>query len=115
MVLRDDDLYMVFGSPGSDGQTQTMLQVLNNIHLFGMTPQEAVDAPRYRSYGDGTLLLDAGIGEAVRAGLARHGHRVRVQPVPSAELGGAQVIMVLRSGAKMVGADHRREAFGIAW
>ncbi|HEX6558514.1 MAG TPA: gamma-glutamyltransferase [Longimicrobiales bacterium] len=115
MVLRGDQLYMVFGSPGSDGQTQTMVQVLNNITLFGMTPQEAVDAPRYRSYADGTLLVDAGIAADVRAGLAQRGHNVKVQERPSAELGGAQVILILPSGAKMVGADHRREAFGIAW
>jgi gamma-glutamyltranspeptidase/glutathione hydrolase len=116
MVLRgDNSLMMAFGSPGSDGQTQTMMQVLNNIYLFGMTPQQAVDAPRYRSYPDDTLLLDAGIGEDVRAELAGRGHQVRVQPVPSAELGGAQVILMMPSGVKWVGADHRREAYGIAY
>ena len=115
MVLRrDNSLMMVFGSPGSDGQTQTMLQVLNNIYLFGMTPQQAVDAPRYRSYPDGSLLLDAGVPEDVRAELAARGHQVRVQPTPSAELGGAQVILMMPSGVKWVGADHRREAYGIA-
>ena len=47
IVLRkDNSLMMTFGTPGSDGQTQTMLQVLNNIYLFGMAPQQAVDAPR---------------------------------------------------------------------
>ena len=116
MVLRgDNSLMMVFGTPGSDGQTQTMLQVLNNIYLFGMTPQQAVDAPRYRSYADGTLLVDSGISQDVRTALATRGHNVRVQPTPSAELGGAQVIMVLPSGVRWIGADHRREAYGLAW
>ena len=72
------------------GQTQTMLQVLNNIYLFGMAPQQAVDAPRYRSYNDGGLLLDAGIPAEVRNALTARGHKVRVQETPSAELGGAQ-------------------------
>jgi gamma-glutamyltranspeptidase / glutathione hydrolase len=115
MVTRGDDLYMVFGSPGSDGQTQTMLQVLNNIALYRMTPQEAVDAARYRSYADGVLRLDAGIDAAVRSELAARGHRVVVQEEPSAEMGGAQVILLLQNGVRMIGADHRREAFGIAW
>ena len=116
MVLRgDNSLMMAFGTPGSDGQTQTMLQVLNNIYLFGMTPQQAVDAPRYRSYPDGALLLDAGIDVAAREDLARRGHTVRLQATPSAELGGAQVILVLPSGVKWIGADHRREAYGIAY
>ena len=116
LVLRSDNsLMMAFGSPGSDGQTQTMMQVLNNIYLFGMTPQQAVDAPRYRSYPDGTLLLDAGVPEEVRAELAGRGHNVRVQPTPSAELGGAQVILMMSTGVKWIGADHRREAYGIAY
>jgi gamma-glutamyltranspeptidase len=115
VVRRDGSLMMTFGSPGSDGQTQTMLQVLNNIYLFGMTPQQAVDAPRYRSYDDGSLLLDAGIAADVRAALGARGHNVRVQSTPSAELGGAQVIVVLPSGVKWIGADHRREAYGIAY
>jgi gamma-glutamyltranspeptidase/glutathione hydrolase len=116
MVLRrDNSLMMVFGTPGADGQTQTMLQVLNNIYLFGMAPQQAVDAPRYRSYSDGALLVDAGVGETVSTALAGRGHKVRMQPTPSGELGGAQVIMVMPSGVKWIGADHRREAYGIAW
>jgi gamma-glutamyltranspeptidase / glutathione hydrolase len=115
LVTRGNDLYMVFGSPGSDGQTQTMLQVLNNIALYRMTPQEAVDAARYRSYPDGVLRLDVGIDAAVRSELAARGHRVVVQEEPSAEMGGAQVILMLQNGVRMVGADHRREAFGIAW
>ncbi|MGQ0562498.1 MAG: gamma-glutamyltransferase [Gemmatimonadota bacterium] len=115
LVTRGNDLYMVLGSPGSDGQTQTLLQVLNNITLFGLTPQEAVDAPRYRSYANGALRLDSGIDARVRAELNRRGHRVIVQEESSAEMGGAQVILVLPSGVRMVGSDHRREAFGIAW
>lgn len=115
MVLKGNDLYMVFGTPGADVQTQALTQVLNNISLFHMTPQEAVDAPRYRSYPDGTLLIDNGVTSAVRADLARRGHRVKEQPTPSGELGSAQVILIAPSGAKLVGADHRREAYGIAW
>jgi gamma-glutamyltranspeptidase len=55
------------------------------------------------------------VPEDVRAELARRGHTVRVQPTPSAELGGAQVILVTPSGVKWIGADHRREAYGAAY
>src|SRR5205085_11648550 len=41
---------MPFGTPGGDVQTQAMLQVFLNIHLFGMEVQEAVEAPRVASY-----------------------------------------------------------------
>jgi gamma-glutamyltranspeptidase len=116
MVLNDDgSLFMVLGTPGSDGQTQTKLQVFNNIVLFGMTPQKAVEAARWRDWDDGRLQVEVGIPGEVRAALQRFGHNVRVQEGMSADLGGAQVIMVLPSGALAVGADPRREAYGIAW
>jgi gamma-glutamyltranspeptidase / glutathione hydrolase len=114
-VHEDGSLFMVFGTPGSDGQTQTQLQVFNNIVLFGMTPQRAVEAPRWRLWPGGSLQVEDGVPPGVREELARQGFGVRVQSGWSAELGGAQVILVTPSGARSVGADPRREAYGIAW
>jgi gamma-glutamyltranspeptidase / glutathione hydrolase len=116
MVLNGDgSLRMVLGTPGSDGQTQTLLQVFNNMVLFGMTPQRAVEAPRWRWWPDGRLQVEEGIAASVRDGLAAAGWDVRLQFGMSAELGGAQVIMISPTGVKSVGADPRREAYGIAW
>lgn len=114
MVLNADrSLAMVVGTPGGDGQTQTVLQVINNTLVFGMTPQQAVEAPRWRAYGR-RLGVEPGVPAAVRDSLAARGHTVAVQP-PSAEFGGAQAIRVLPGGALLVGSDFRREAYGIAW
>jgi gamma-glutamyltranspeptidase / glutathione hydrolase len=115
VVKPDGSLFMVLGTPGSDGQTQTKLQVFNNIVLFGMTPQAAVEAARWRSWDDGRLQIEADVEEAVRVRLGLLGHDVRVQYGMSAELGGAQVILVRPDGVRAVGADPRREAYGIAW
>jgi gamma-glutamyltranspeptidase/glutathione hydrolase len=116
MALREDgSLYMVFGTPGSDGQTQTLLQVFNNIVLFGMTPQQAVEAPRWRSWEDGRLQIDIGVPQTTRDALTALGHRLHLQETPTADLGGAQVIVITPAGARAVGADPRREAYGIAW
>jgi gamma-glutamyltranspeptidase / glutathione hydrolase len=116
MVLRQDgSLAMVLGTPGSDGQTQTKLQVFNNIVLFGMTPQRAVEAARWRSWDDGRLQVEVGVEEAVRERLRQLGHDVRVQHGMSSDLGGAQVILITPAGVRAVGADPRREAYGIAW
>jgi gamma-glutamyltranspeptidase/glutathione hydrolase len=112
MVLNGDgSLAMVLGTPGGDGQTQTLVQVLNNILLFGMTPQQAVEAPRWRSYG---RRLGVEPGVTSRDSLTARGHTVAVQQ-PGADFGGAQVIRVLPSKARLVGSDFRREAYGIAW
>jgi gamma-glutamyltranspeptidase len=116
MVLNTDgSLFMVLGTPGSDGQTQTQLQVFNNIVLFGMTPQRAVEAPRWRSWENGRLQVEDGVPEDVRDALRAMGHDVRVQRGQSSDLGGAQVILLTPAGARAVGADPRREAYGIAW
>jgi gamma-glutamyltranspeptidase / glutathione hydrolase len=116
MALRPDgSLHMVFGTPGSDGQTQTLLQVFNNIVLFGMTPQRAVEAPRWRWWSDGRLQVEVEIGDEVLHTLRAAGRDVRVQRAMSAELGGAQVILVTPQEVRTVGADPRREAYGIAW
>ena len=49
LVTRDGEPYMVFGTPGGDGQDQWTLQFfLNHVH-FGMSLQEALDAPTVHS------------------------------------------------------------------
>ena len=110
----DGSLFMAFGTPGGDGQPQTLVQILNNVLHHGMTPQQAVEAPRWRVFGGTRIGMEPGIDATVRSQLERRGHQVRVQE-PSAEFGGAQMIVIHSSGARMTGADFRREAYAIAW
>jgi gamma-glutamyltranspeptidase/glutathione hydrolase len=110
----DRSLAMVFGTPGGDGQPQTLLQVVNNVLRFGMTPQQAVEAPRWRRYAGGRLGVEPGVADSTVSGLRALGHQVRVQE-PSAEFGGAQMILITAGGVRMTGADPRREAYAIAW
>lgn len=106
---------MVLGTPGGDGQPQTLMQIVNNVLRFGMTPQQAVEAPRWRMYGQGRLGVEPGVTDEVRSTLRRYGHEVAVQ-APSAEFGGAQMLRVHPvTKVLMVGSDFRREAFGVAW
>jgi gamma-glutamyltranspeptidase/glutathione hydrolase len=115
MVLHPDGSpYMVLGSPGGDGQPQTVVQVLNNIVVFGMQPQAAIEARRLQANGlrasvETGMLADS--GNALRA----KGLTVREEE-PSAAFGGASAIVIHPvSKARMVGSDFRREAWGIAW
>ena len=116
MALNEDGSFFAsFGTPGGDGQPQTLIQILNNVLRFGMTPQQAVEAPRWRVYGAGRLGVEPGLSDEVRAELTRRGQRVTVQP-PSAEFGGAQMIVIdPRTKVRMVGSDYRREAYGLVW
>src|SRR6202023_438689 len=49
IVLKDGKPYMAMSTPGGDNQDQALLQVLLNIIESGMSPQEAVEAPRFQT------------------------------------------------------------------
>ncbi|MBI4540368.1 MAG: gamma-glutamyltransferase [Gemmatimonadetes bacterium] len=116
LALRDGRLAMTLGTPGGDSQSQSLLQVFNNLVLFGMTPQEAVEAPRFRSYGGRRLDIEDRIPVEVRRSLAERGHELRVVSGWTATFGGAQMIYVHpESGVLIVAADPRREAYAVAY
>src|SRR5688572_17290348 len=87
MVLADGHALMPFGTPGGDVQQQAMLQVLLNITVFGMSPQDAVEAPRVasRSFPDSfwphtmapnKVEAERRLPADTRAALAAMGHDV---------------------------------------
>ena len=116
MVLQDGRLAFTLGTPGGDSQPQSLLQIVNNLLLFGMTPQEAIEAPRFRSNSGVNLQLEDRVPESVRAELAALGHDIRVVHGWTATFGGAQMIRVEPGfGTLTVGSDPRREAYGLAY
>ncbi|KPK80226.1 MAG: hypothetical protein AMJ81_12335 [Phycisphaerae bacterium SM23_33] len=79
--------FMVFGSPGGDCQDQWALQFFLNVVEFGMSLQEAVEAPTFwtrhfpssfypRTAEPGALCVEARVPKRVRDELARRGHLV---------------------------------------
>jgi gamma-glutamyltranspeptidase / glutathione hydrolase len=116
MVLNGDgSLAMLMGTPGGDGQTQTLMQVFNDVALYGYTPQQAVEAPRWRSFPDGSLQLEPGFPAQTAEKLQALGNHVVLRTSRSHDFGGAQIIQLLKNGVLRVGADPRREAYGLAW
>src|SRR5262249_32123718 len=78
---------MTIGCPGGDDQAQADLQLVLNVLLFGMNPQQAVEAPRFstqtlvnsfypRAYKPGQLNVEPGIPDGTRAELRALGHQV---------------------------------------
>ncbi|HLB35286.1 MAG TPA: gamma-glutamyltransferase [Gemmatimonadales bacterium] len=116
LVLDGTKPWLAFGTPGGDGQTHTLVQVLHNIALFGMTPQDAIDAPRMRRLESGTLAIEDRIPAAVIQALEERGYRVSARTGWTATFGGAQAILIdPETGEKRAGADRRREAFALAY
>lgn len=117
MALRQDgSLGFTLGTPGGDSQTQSLLQIMNNMILFGMTPQEAVEAPRFRSYQGRRVAMEDRIPLGVLDALGDMGHEIRVVHGWTSTFGGAQMIFVDPDfGTVVVASDPRREAYGLAF
>lgn len=49
IAMRKGKWMMPFGTPGNDVQPQAMLQVFLNMVAFDMTPQQAIEQPRFAS------------------------------------------------------------------
>ena len=77
ILLRDGQPWLALGTPGGVRIFGAVLQAIVNAVDHGMTPQEAVDAPRMWTDG-GALEVEEGVPEAVRHALAGLGHEVRV-------------------------------------
>jgi gamma-glutamyltranspeptidase / glutathione hydrolase len=50
LALKDGKPWLAFSVQGGDGQDQDLLQFFLNVVEFGMTPQEAVEAPGFYSF-----------------------------------------------------------------
>jgi gamma-glutamyltranspeptidase/glutathione hydrolase len=116
IVLSNDLPWLAVGTPGGDGQTHTITQVLNNIQLFGMSPQDAIDAPRLRRLGDGSLAIEDRVPLDVRDALEARGYTVHARSGWTAEFGGAQAVLIDQiAGRRRAGADRRREGWAVAY
>jgi gamma-glutamyltranspeptidase/glutathione hydrolase len=94
------------GVVGGYMQPQGQVQVLRNHLELGMTPQEAVDAPRFRVYKGRRLSLEAGYDQTVAEGLRERGHEI--EPLDPFECGGAQLIVRDERGFQG-GSDRRKD------
>lgn len=117
MALRADGGFaFTMGTPGGDSQTQSLLQITHNLLIFGMTPQEAIEAPRFRSSGGLSVAIENRVSADALHGLAERGHELRLIDGWTATFGGAQMIHFdPTTGVLTAAADPRREAYALAY
>ena len=101
LVLKDNRPVLAVSVAGGDLQDQTALNVLLNVLEFGMSPADAVTAPRFCTHHHedsfkpvpnrseavvtvGSLQVHEGIGKAVQDDLASRGHAVTTTDGPIA-------------------------------
>ena len=120
IVLKDGKPFLALSTPGGDNQDQALLQVLLNIIEFGMSPQEAVEAPRfqtehfYSSFGNheftpGKLNLEGRIAKSTADKLTALGHAVTLSGDWSNS--SAPTVIKVSDGVLDGGADPRRARF----
>jgi gamma-glutamyltranspeptidase/glutathione hydrolase len=127
LALRDGDFAMAWGTPGGDVQCASMLQVFLNATEWGLSIQQAIEAPRVapfsfpnsfspNAYFPGRLCIESRFPEATIASLEKLGHDVELWPEKSWSMG--SVCAILRdaaTGLLHAGADPRRAGYALAW
>ena len=103
------------------------MQVLLNMSVFGMDPQQAVEAPRFatysfpdsfepHSYSPGVLYVESRVPAQVREGLRARGHEVHEWEDFVWRAGAVCVQRPDRAqGVIAAGADPRRPCYAVGW
>lgn len=94
-VTKDGAPWLSFGVMGGSMQPQGHVQVLLNLLEFGMDPQEAIDAPRFRHVSGVTVAIE-NLPDSVADRLRALGHELRSPD--GVAFGGAQAVMKLERG-----------------
>ena len=119
MATRDDELWLSFGVMGGFQQPQGHLQVISNMVDFGMSPQAALDSPRFSVdvRGGGNLLVEEDIDSATLEDLRKRGHKVEVKRGRERMLfGGGQIIARdPKSGVLVAGSEPRKDGLALGF
>ncbi len=124
ILSKDGQPTMTIGCPGGDNQAQANVQLILNVLVFGMDPQQAVEAPRFASqsvtnsfyphvYYPGRLDLEEGFPESTADKLRSLGHKI--ERVVDCGLGATVARRDAETGVLSTGADPRRACYALGW
>lgn len=110
IIFKNDEPYMVFGSPGGSRIITTVLQVALNVMDHDMNIAQAVHSPRiHHQWLPEILMIESGFGPDTERLLTEKGYKL----YPSSTMGSVQAIM--KEGDYFYGsADPRRPSAGVA-
>ena len=119
MFLVDGRPRLVYGTMGGDGQPQTQAALVTRVIDRGLSPQAAVEAPRWlfgRTWGERSrsLRLESRFASGVADELRRRGHAVEVVEDWSDLMGHAQLIRLDPDGL-VGGCDPRADGAALGW
>ncbi|HEX6926683.1 MAG TPA: gamma-glutamyltransferase [Longimicrobiaceae bacterium] len=124
MALKDGKPFLSFAVQGGDSQDQNLLQFFLNVVEFGMTVQEAVEAPNVNSFQmrgsfgqheiqPGRLLLQEDTPPWVRNELRKMGYTLTFEERTSGPINA--IFFDREHGTMWGGSSNHGEDYGIAW
>ena len=128
LALKDGTPYLSFAVQGGDSQDQNLLQFFLNVVEFGMTVQQAVEAPNINSFQmresfkqhqtwPGHMLISSVTPQSVRDELEKMGYTLELERTsPERTSGPINAILFDRKhGSMWGGSSNHGEDYGIAW
>ncbi len=124
MALKDGLPWLSFAVQGGDSQDQNLLQFFLNVVEFGMTVQQATEAPNINSFQmrssfgahesrPGRMLIAASTPDSVRTELRKMGYTLDVEERTSGPINA--IWFDRRHGSMWGGSSNHGEDYGIAW
>jgi gamma-glutamyltranspeptidase / glutathione hydrolase len=124
LALKDGRPYLSFGVQGGDSQDQNLLQFFLNVVEFGMTVQQATEAPNINSYQmrssfgahesrPGRMLVASSTADSVRTELKRMGYTLEFEERTSGPINA--ILFDWKHGTFWGGSSNHGEDYGIAW
>ena len=124
LAFRDGAPWLAFSVQGGDGQDQDLLQFFLNVVEFGMTPQEAVEAPGFYSFQmrssfdnhasePGRIQLNESTSSWIRKELREMGYSPRFVERSTGPI--TAVLIDRKHGTFWGAAGNHGEDTGIGW
>ncbi|HKP33065.1 MAG TPA: gamma-glutamyltransferase family protein [Chitinophagaceae bacterium] len=129
LAMKDGKPFMSFAVQGGDTQDQNLLQCFLNVVEFGMTIQEAVEAPNIntnqlwlslggtkiddRKPKPGSIVLNSATPDWIRKELTKMGYRLSYEDRTSGPINA--IYFDWKHGTFWGGSSNHGEDYGIAW
>jgi gamma-glutamyltranspeptidase / glutathione hydrolase len=124
LALKDGKPFLAFAVQGGDSQDQNLLQFFLDVVEFGMTVQQAVEAPNINSYQmrssfgahearPGLLEAATSLPDSVRSALQSMGYTLQFVQRSSGPINA--ILFDRKHGTMWGGSSNHGEDYGVAW